>query len=76
MKPAKMDIGLNIGFLDNIFGFAVAPYNTARDPLGANGIARARTALARIIAASVSATAWGSLTRSNDGSGGSTARQS
>jgi NAD(P)H-nitrite reductase large subunit len=38
--------------------------------LGANGIARARAALARIIAASVSATAWGSLTRSNDGSGG------
>ena len=43
-------------------------------PLGANGIARARVALARIIAALVSATAWGSPTRSNNGFGGSTAR--
>jgi nitrite reductase (NADH) large subunit len=43
-------------------------------PLGANGIARARAALERIIAASVSATACDSPTRSNDG--GSTARRS
>jgi hypothetical protein len=30
-----MGIGLNIGFLHDILGFAVVPYNTACDPVKA-----------------------------------------